>query len=88
MSVRALLRPTKVNGQPGLVGRACFVGTYCLASKGRSMCPEKSNAGNPTWHVYQTVAPAGCRALGSCFELTARILADGMFKRHAVVVML
>ena len=39
-SVRALLRPTKVNGQPGLVGPACFVGTYCLASKGRSMCPE------------------------------------------------
>ena len=35
-----------------------------------------------------SIAPAGCRALGSCFELTARILADGMFKRHAVVVML
>ena len=28
-----MLRPTKVNGQPGLVGPAGFVGTYCLAAR-------------------------------------------------------
>ena len=39
-SIRALLRPTKVNGQPGLVGAACLVDMYCLASMGRSLCPE------------------------------------------------
>ena len=36
-SVRAVLRPSKVNGQPGMVGSAWFVGAYCLARKGRSM---------------------------------------------------
>ena len=28
-----MLRPTKVNGQSGLVGLAGFVGTYCLAAR-------------------------------------------------------
>ena len=30
-SVRAVLRPSKMNGQPGMVGSAWFVGAYCLA---------------------------------------------------------